>query len=126
MRNLSETRKADRAVMSEELQTLIKSLGAEVIGVDELTDLIFIHVAAPGGLHVTVDLDRHNPVAPNAFYLSWFMRGEQSLCPDNFPAKVSLPGHKASSEANGYEALREVITTCLTAAANGKAYKKVA
>lgn len=120
---LLETRAADREAMAKQLQLLIGECGATYER-EAAQRAIFLHISAPGGLCLTMDLDGDSP-QPNVYLLSWHMShtSERRLNDATFGGNVN-PHHrrKATYLAHGFEDLKVQLSRGLKMAADGSAY----
>lgn len=82
MAELSETRKADRLVMAEQLAAAMRAAGATVtVGpCDYAPDRIDVRITAPGGATILVDLDGKS-CQPNVHVATWNTRGPLFMSP---------------------------------------------
>lgn len=82
MSALSETRKADRIIMADQLATAMVASGAtaSVAPCDYAPQRIDIHITAPGGATIHVDLDGES-CQPNVHVATWNTRGMLFLSP---------------------------------------------
>jgi hypothetical protein len=136
MSELTERRKADRAVMVKQVAALAEGHGitAEVRsgGRGPLSDAsraVSVNLAGPHTLGLTVIFDGNSPQSePDTYVLSWHMRPRadegkgRQLAPHAFGSVNSYHGHKATDVARGFAQLYYLLSRRFAAIADGSAF----
>jgi hypothetical protein len=114
---LSETRKADRAVMAAHVADLARmhGLSAEVRAGARGPRQVVAELAGPHGLQLAVRFDGDTPQCePDTYVLSWCMQPGKDdgyrLNPRVFESVNPYHGTKATEVANGYRELCELLS----------------
>lgn len=129
-RPLSERRKDDRQEMTMRIEELVAKMGCRYkrLENDEYPgpDTVHIFIQAPRGLQVNVEFSKKS-WNPNVHVLHWHMAHDSvaTLNSSTFLGNVN-PHHfrKATSVADGFDALCAELERCLGLAVSGKAYRE--
>lgn len=132
-RQLSVTRADDREQMAQRIEAIVR-LSSATVERDELMTRgreLWLHIHAPRGLGVTIDLDGDSQQQrEGVFVLSWHMgmRGESRLS-DAFGLAVGgtvNPHHrqKATGVTYSFDATCEVIAKALALADSAEAFER--
>ena len=117
---LTESRKADRATMSAEIERIAVEHGASFERIETGRE-IMIDICGARGLCLSMDLDGDSR-QPDTHVLAWYVRNDERLSDRLGPVN---PYHrrKATVVAYGWDALRSAIVTGLSMATDGSAFE---
>lgn len=128
-RTLIETRKADRAVMAEQVRALCEALGiparVEVARFGDIEPrLITTLIEAPRGLRLNIDFDGDTS-QPGVHVLSWHMDTDCDTCLSDAFGRIN-PHHfrKSTDVAYGMSDLLEVLRRRLAQVNDGSAFSE--
>lgn len=127
MSALSETRKADRAIMARQVIDLATGHGCKADVDEVLSDgrETWVRIEAPGGLQLTIDFSSKS-WQPNTYVLSWHMALDSTrlLSPDYWPSINTVHFCKATDIAKGFADLIALLDRRLADAASGAVYQQ--